>query len=115
MLAPLLACAALRSHTSTIPAQLSCVHVLRLARTTLHVALRQVFALWPEWQAELPEALQPPTTAGTATAIATAAAAAASAAAASTDAATGPQTAEAAPPADAEDSDHVAKRQKTAP
>jgi hypothetical protein len=83
-----------------------------LSCTALYVSLMQVFALWPEWQAELPEALQPPTTAGTTTVAA--AAAAASAAASSTDAAAS-SSAEAAPSADDEDSAHVAKRQKTAP
>eukprot|EP00953_Heterococcus_sp_UTEX-ZZ885_P040953 20922-Heterococcus_DN1.PRE.3 len=67
---------------------------------SLAVSGGTVLALCPEWEAEVSEALQP--AAGTVT---TAAAAAASAAASNTDAAASP-SAEAAPPADAEDSAH---------
>jgi hypothetical protein len=84
------------------------MHVLLSACTALHVAVRQVLALWPEWQAELPEALQP------AAATAATAGTTASGAAASTDAGAGSQ-AEAAPLADDEDLAPATKRQKTAP
>jgi hypothetical protein len=70
-----------------------------------HYSYTQVFALWPEWQADLPEALRPATAAAT-----TAAAAGAASAAASTDAAGSQEGA--APPTD--DDAPASKRQKTA-
>ena len=71
-----------------------------------HYSYTQVFALWPEWQADLPEALRPATAAATTAA----AAAGAASAAASTDAAGSQEGA--APPTD--DDAPASKRQKTA-